>query len=60
MLFFGLNALDYYLLFPKTVAFYRWREQDWWKEKWDGWLEAGGINLDLDNKSGDENKFNEM
>ena len=60
VLFFGLYSLDYYLLFPKIVAFYRWREQDWWKEKWEGWLEAGGMNLDLDNKSGDENKFDEM
>ena len=58
--FFGLNALDYYLLFPKYAAYYRWREQDWWKEKWDGWLEAGGMNLDLDDKESEEGMFNEM
>ena len=56
--FFGFNALDYYLLFPKYTAYYRWREQDWWGEKWDGWLEAGGISLDIDND--DDAQFNGM
>ena len=56
--FFGFNAIDYFLLFPKYTAFYRWREQDWWGEKWDKWFQAGGMSFDLD-KSNDE-AFNEM
>ena len=48
--FFGLNALDYYLLLPKYTAFYRWQEQDWWKPKYTKWLETGGIKLDLDSE----------
>ena len=62
--FFGFNAIDYYLLFPKYTAFYRWREQEWWNPKWDKWLEAGGIKLDLDGDNVvdtlDDDIFNDM
>ena len=54
VLFFGLNAITYYLLIPKMVAFYRWREQEWWNDKYTGWLEAGGIKLDFDTNEGTE------
>ena len=58
--FFGFNAIFYYLSLAKMTAFYRWREQDWWKEKWDGWLESGGIQLDLDEEMDDDAIFNDM
>ena len=58
--FFGFNAIFYYLSLAKMTAFYRWREQDWWKEKWDGWLESGGIQLDLDEEIDDDAIFNDM
>ena len=48
VLFFGFNAIVYYLLLPKLMAYYRWREQDWYNKNWDEWFEKGGINLDLD------------
>ena len=61
VLFFGFNAIVYYLLLPKMAAFYRWREQDWWKAKWDDWLQSGGVELDTDMEveDGDE-LFNGM
>ena len=60
VLFFGLNAIVYYLLFPQMVAYYRWRDQDWWNVKWEKWLEAGGIDLDLNSDMGDDEVFDGM
>ena len=46
VVFFGLNAIVYYVTLPKMAKFYRWREQDWWR--WDKDLERGGIDLDFE------------
>ena len=57
VLFFGFNAIVYYLLLPNLFAYYRWRDQDWYNSKWTKWIEKGGINLDID---GDDEIFNGM
>ena len=61
--FFGFNAIDYYLLFPKYTAFYRWREQTWWNPKWDKMLQGAGMKF-VDIEDGvntvDDEIFNDM
>ena len=57
VMFFGFNAIVYYLLFPQMVAYYRWREQGWWNEKWEKWLTAGGIEFEMDSDMGDDLAF---
>ena len=56
-MFVGFNAINYFVLFPRMVAYYRWREQDWWDPSWESWLTAGGIELDLVDEDA---MFNEM
>ena len=46
IIFFGFNAILYYVLMPKMAAYYRWREQDWWK--WTDLFELGGTDLDME------------
>ena len=42
--FLGLAGILHYILMPRMAAYYRWREQDWWK--WDHLFELGGTELE--------------